>query len=74
MNLTARSDLLGFGVSRGEPFEGGQKDQYTAELFYRWQLSQNLAITPDIQYLRNPALNPDESSILVLGIRVRLTL
>jgi len=28
-------------------------------------------VTPDLQYIRNPALNPDADSIWVLGIRLR---
>jgi len=38
------------------------------------QLTQNLAITPDVQLIINPALNPDESSIWVFGLRARLAL
>jgi porin len=44
------------------------------ELFYRLQVTKEFAVTPDIQYLRNPALNPDESSIWVFGLRLRLSL
>jgi hypothetical protein len=51
----------------------GLDDQYTAELFYRLQVAQNVAITPDIQWVINPALNPEGDSIFVFGIRGRLT-
>ena len=68
-------NLLGFGLNWGEPNEDtwgpGLRDQYTAELFYRWQLTKGLAITPDLQYLVNPALDPEANSIWVFGIRVR---
>lgn len=49
-------------------------DQYTAEIFYRFQLTQNLAITPDVQLIIDPALNPDESTIWIFGLRARLAL
>ncbi|MBW2177211.1 MAG: carbohydrate porin, partial [Deltaproteobacteria bacterium] len=52
----------------------GLRDQYTAELFYRWQLAPQFAITPDLQWLQNPAKNPDEDQIWVLGMRMRLAL
>jgi len=65
-------DLLGFGINWGRPPESGLDDQYTAELFYRLQLAQNLAITPDVQMLINPALNPNEDVIWVFGLRARL--
>lgn len=66
-------DLLGFGVNWGKPSADGLDDQYTAELFYRLQLAQNLAITPDVQLIINPALNPDEDVIGVYSLRARVT-
>jgi len=71
--LSESRDLLGFGVNWGKPPERDLDDQYTAELFYRLQLAQNLAITPDVQLIINPALNPDEDVLWVFGIRGRLT-
>ena len=47
-------------------------DQYAVEAYYRLQVSKELAITPSVQLLINPALNPDEESIWVGGVRVRL--
>jgi porin len=47
-------------------------DQYTAELFYRLPLTQNLAITPDVQLIIDPALNLDENRIWVFGLWARL--
>lgn len=73
-----RGNLLGFGLNWGEPNEDtygpGLRDQYTAEIFYRWQLAPQFAITPDLQWLKNPALNPDEDQIWVFGLRVRIAL
>ncbi len=70
-------DLLGIGVNWGEPadsFGTALDDQYAVEVFYRLQLSDELAITPDVQLLLDPALNPQESSVLVYGLRLRLAL
>ena len=71
-------NLLGFAMGWGEPnettFSEGLDNQFTAEIFYRLQVSKHFVITPDIQYLINPALNPDESSIFVWGIRGRINL
>jgi porin len=74
VNVTERSDLLGVGLQWGQPFEPNDDDQYTAELFYRLQLAKNLAITPDVQLLIDPVLNPEEDLIFVFGLRARLTL
>jgi len=71
-------NLLGLGLNWGEPNEDtwgpGLDNQVTAEIFYRWQVSKAFAITPDLEYLKNPALNPEESSIWVFGVRARLAL
>ncbi|MFL7869424.1 MAG: carbohydrate porin [Anaerolineales bacterium] len=67
-------DLFGFGLNWGRPPQSGLDDQYTAEIFYRFQLTQNLAITPDVQLIIDPALNPNESSIWIFGLRARLAL
>jgi porin len=67
-------DLFGFGLNWGRPPDNELDDQYTAELFYRLQLAQNLAITPDVQLIIDPALNPDEDMIWVFGLRARLAL
>ena len=68
-------NLLGVGLNWGQPNEDtwgtGLRDQYTAEIFYRWQISKAIAVTPDLQYIKNPALNADADSIWVFGVRVR---
>lgn len=73
-----KGDLFGFGINWGEPNEdtygSGLRDQYTAEIFYRWQLTPQFAITPDVQLLIDPALNPLEDQIWVFGLRARLAL
>jgi porin len=71
-------DAFGFGVSKETPsaltFAPGLDDQYTSEVFYRYMVSKHLAITPDLQYIKDPALNPNEDSVWIAGIRARLTL
>lgn len=68
--------LLGLGINWGQPnedtFGPDLDDQYTFELFCRIQVTQNIQITPDIQYLINPARNPDEDDSWVLGLRARM--
>jgi porin len=72
------SHLLGLGLNWGEPnettFAPDLDDQVTAELFYRINLTQQLAITPSLEYLRNPALNPQEDSIWIVGVRLRFAM
>ena len=70
------NDLIGLGLNWSRPaadtLGSGLDDQYTAEIYYRIQVLKVLTITPDVQLLFNPALNPDEDLIWVLGFRTRL--
>ena len=70
--FASRSDLVGLGVNWGKPSDDSLDDQVSGELFYRLQLAQNLAITPSVQLIIDPALNPDENAIAVFGLRLRL--
>ena len=73
----AGSNLLGIGVNWGEPSESfgtTLDDQYAVEAFYRLQLSDETALTTDVQLLLDPALNPEADSIWVLGLRLRIAL
>ncbi|MCL5778340.1 carbohydrate porin [Limibaculum sp. FT325] len=71
-------DLLAVGVNWGRPSEAsfgkGADDQITAEFFYRFNVGEHLAITPDVQVIFDPALDPSKDVIGVLGLRARLAL
>jgi porin len=68
------ADLLGLAVNWGEPPQDELDAQTTGEFFYRLQLAENLAITPNIQLLKDPALNDQDDTVWVTGLRIRLTL
>ena len=67
---------FGFAYNWGVPNESSWgpnlDNQHTFEAFYRVQLWKEIAISPDIQYIRNPALNSDDDSLWVFGLRARL--
>ncbi len=71
-----QSNLMGIAFNWGRPnedtFGPGLDDQYTSEMFFRWQLAKAVQVTPSIQLLANPALNPEEDFISIIGLRVRL--
>jgi porin len=76
-----KNELFGFGLSWAEASEdpvggfGTYLDaQYTGEIFYRFQPSKQLAITPDLQFIKNPVLNQGESIVWIAGLRLRLAL
>jgi porin len=68
------SDALGLAVNWGELPQNELRAQTTGELFYRLQLARNLAITPNLQLLKNPALNDEKDTVWVYGLRLRFTL
>ncbi len=72
------SHLFGFAYSWGKvnanTFGSGLDNQHVIEVFYRIQLSSRLAITPDLQFIMNPALTDEQGSIFLWGIRGRIAL
>jgi len=68
--------LLGAAINWGSPnadtFGPGLDDQFALEMFYRVPAGKRVAITADVQYIKDPALNPDESSIWMLNLRGRI--
>jgi len=76
--LRDRTDLLALGFSWGRPSKdtlgSGLRDEYTIEALYRLHLLRTLAVTPDVQLLIHPALNPETDIVGVFGLRMRLLL
>ena len=68
-----RSDLFGIAANHGSPPDSGLDDQTSIETFWRFQFSENLAITPSVQLILDPALNPVDDKVWVWGARFRLT-
>jgi hypothetical protein len=73
--LTLQQDVFGLAVNRARPGGGGDlSDQWTAEVFYKYQVTETFALTPDIQAVLDPALNPDQEAIGFFGLRARLAI
>jgi len=72
---TAFSGLVGAAFNWGEPnddsFAPGLEDQYAIEIFYRVPILKRFAITGDVQYIKDPALNPSENTIWMFNLRGR---
>jgi porin len=78
-DMTLRyDDRLSVGLAWNKPsiktFGEELNDEYLLEISYQLQISQNVSLLPDVQLIINPANNPDEERIWVLGFRVRMTL
>lgn len=67
-----KQDTIGLAASWGQPSNRSFDDQFTAELYYKMQLTRRLALTPSVQLMVNPSSNPDTSTLAVFGIRARI--
>jgi porin len=76
--VNERNDFIGVGASWGRPpkdFTNGKgEDQYAFEAYYRFNPLPNVEITPSIQFVVNPALNPNAESLWVPTLRFRAKL
>jgi porin len=68
---------LGVGLNWGSPnsdtFGVDLDDQWISEVYFRIQLTENLRITPNLQIVVNPALNPDKNAVALFGLRAQMT-
>jgi porin len=79
LEITQRFDqvwTMGIGWSKpSETTYGPGLDEETVfETSYKLQLSKNFSLTPDVQLILNPANDPTESSVWVVGVRALLTM
>lgn len=65
------TDGAGLGLNWAEA-NGIDGSQFTAEAFYRFSISPGLQITPSIQFISNPLLNPTQDDIFLFGLRTRI--
>jgi len=54
--------------------ENSLESQHTDRILYLLHIAHSLAVTPNIQFLIDPANNPDHDFITVFDIRARLAL
>ena len=50
-----RHDFLGVGLARAQAVRGGLQTETLGEAIYRWQINRFMALSPDVQYIRQPA-------------------
>ena len=64
----------GWAKPSRETFGAGLDNETVLETSYKFQLSKNFSLTPDVQVIFNPANDPSESSVWVVGLRLILTM
>lgn len=68
------ADVIGVGVSWGDPWNAALDNQYAVEAFYRMQLTPQFALTPDVQVIVDPATDPASDLLGVFSLRGRIAL
>lgn len=72
-NGKREEDRMGVALAWGEPHNPDYRNQWTAELFYRWAATPEFQITPLAQIIYHPSKNPNDQVIGLFGLRARLS-
>lgn len=71
-NIFGQSDdRIGIGFTWSRPADRFLRDQKTIDAFYRINVTPELAVSPTLQAIFDPARNPDKDEIYVVGLRTR---
>jgi porin len=67
-------DVLGIGYNHSRVLgSAGLPSQDVLEIYYRFMITEHLEISPDIQFVKNPTLDPNLDSNTFFQLRLRLT-
>lgn len=65
-----KDDILGFAF--GQISVIGAAQEKLSEVYYKAKVSEQIAVTPLVQYLINPEGNADRHNVTVLGLRTQI--
>jgi len=66
-------DHLGLGFGLGRSAEETSRWQGLAEIYYRWQVTKELMVTPDLQIIVGEGLENGDTVQIVAGLRAGIT-
>jgi porin len=66
-----RNDRIGIGLTWSRPLDNALDDQGALDLYYRIQVTPQIALSPTLHLVIDPVRNPNEDEIAVLGLRTR---
>lgn len=66
-----RGEMFGIGGGWARATNNGHNEG-VLETFYRFQLTDAIQFSPDIQVIFNPAENPDDPCVFVAGMRLKI--
>ncbi|WP_200386677.1 carbohydrate porin [Thiocapsa imhoffii] len=66
---------FGYSDAAGPPVNpAGARNEKLVELYWNWTLFGGLLLTPDVQYIQDPALNPERDHVWAFSLRTTLLL
>jgi len=68
--ISERDSFFGFGANWGRAPDVDH-NQYQLETYYRTYITRGLSVVPSLQYIRNPAYEPEEANLWLLALRLR---
>ena len=71
---TRSNQAWSLGLGWSNPAVVESEDEYVVETSYKFQLLKGFSLLPNVQLLLDPANNPDEDQVWVLGVRGILSL
>ena len=63
-------DFFGVGANWGRAPDV-DRNQYQLEAYYRTSITRGLSVVPSVQYILNPAYEPEEADLWLLALRLR---
>lgn len=74
----ASGSVLSLGAGWAKPnrrtYGPGMRDEYVIETSFKVQVTRNFSLLPNLQLLVDPANNPEEDRVVVLGLRAGISL
>lgn len=72
--MGSTDDRVAFALQWGDPSDNSLNNQLTTETLYRFQVANSIQLTPTIQYIFNPAKNPNVDRLAIFNLRLRVAL
>ena len=66
--------VVSIGLGWAEPVVSEADDEIVVEASYRVQLTPTVSLMPDVQYIQDPAGNPDVDETWIGSVRMGITL
>lgn len=61
-------DLLAIGLSYGTPSDRSRRAQFGTEVFYTFQITEHLNVSPNVQLTVNPSFNEEKKAVGVFSV------